>query len=72
MTGSKSHKIQYEENILQVLANNFLQKLVIGPIKVNKKYLCSMGTEDILVTEFRRHTSPGYNELYKKKMSRAT
>ena len=25
-----------------------------------------MGTEEILVTEFRRHASLGYNELYKK------
>lgn len=25
-----------------------------------------MGTEDILVTSFRKHASPGYNEYYKK------
>lgn len=31
-----------------------------------------MGTEEILVREFRTHTSTGYNEMYKKKLSRAT
>lgn len=25
-----------------------------------------METEEILVTEFQRHTSPSYNEIYKK------
>lgn len=31
-----------------------------------------MGTEEFLVTEFRRHISSGYSALCKKKLSRAT
>lgn len=31
-----------------------------------------MGPEEILVTEFGRHASLGYSELYKKKRSPAT
>lgn len=31
-----------------------------------------MGTTKILVTEFQRHSSPGYSELYKENLSHAT
>lgn len=40
----------------------------------SKKNTYWMGTEEILFTEFWRHSSPGYSELYiyKKKLSPAT
>uniref|UniRef100_K1Q971 Plasminogen n=1 Tax=Magallana gigas TaxID=29159 RepID=K1Q971_MAGGI len=60
-----------KSHLVTVVGSSTINDLINIYIGTETGYIIQ-GTEEILATEFRRHTSPGYNEFYFKKLSRAT